>query len=615
MTLSYTNADMKPNLRQYSESPFNRQQQDTVFAVGPLPILEETRTRLHARLRDRQITFNDLAPEVERDPALCLQLQRLAVEQNPDCLEQISGAANCLSLLGMQELVRLVKQLPVITTDTLDEGEQAYRTALQNAALAGRLAALWTQQKGNISPHYAHWATMLAAAPLWPWLLSVPPARNWLYYLSLGLEPWQALQAIWGKDLKPWQRLVTHMHLPPLAREVWNPRKHPTPQQWQALRRCDPRDLPAQTGRPLIHLGQQPVMTTLLCCHLAWHLHIHPRSQRSTRWLTLISHWLGKPESMVTNQLRETLLDVSHQQGSAFATGLHQLLHTSAHDHPAAGIQYPWVETRPAPAVATPVAATPDMSTPDMSTPDMSTPAASAIPATSNPRPTPHLPPSPSPSSSPSSSSSSSSSPAPSPSSSAAVPAQAAAAAPVARSARHNLAALQQRMQQDARSFGDWHSLVSSLLHGIRLGLSVPFAALWLPNRDKTCLRLIYQEGIPEQQPIVGLQLPLDKTSLFSKLMERNAGISLHPGNRQQLLRGIPPVLAQQLPDHAMLMSISAGAKPIGIVMAGTLDSNQLAISASDYPHFKSLCHYASQGLACLREQSLEQQKSARHKT
>ena len=560
------------------------------------PILEETRNRVHHALRDRQVNFQDLAPVVERDPALCLNLQLLTVQQNPECRHQISGAANCLSLIGMQELVRLVKRLPVISINTREPRELLYRTALQNAHLASCIAAWWTTLKGNNSVHYARWATLLLPAPLWSWLLHDDQAGNWLYFGSRMREPWQALQRISGRHIHEWQSLARKLALPPLAEDSWDPGKWPTLHEWRLLRRNDPWDLPDKIGRHLLHSFNQPHLTPLMASALAWHLHLHPQSALCRRWQTLASHWLGKPLHVWQAALSEAQLLSSELQDSSVGSGVYHWLQSEAEP-----LLYPWIaEPEAAPRPAQPATSHPplrqrpsgelidnrtrvarpntirNVANPPLKTvgktaatetdktvtaavgrPHTNTATTASIPhAITHPSINAPLP--------------------------ATVP----------------LDALQQRMRQDANSFGDWHQLMQALLRGMRQDLGLPWAAVTLLSRDKQQLRLVYQDGLPTGNPLQQLQVDLGSTSLFSKLLEQPAGIMVTSATRERLLRNLPIALQQALPACCLFMSLHAGSKPIGVVIA---DGGEENAAATIWPAFRALCQSGSQGLHHLR--------------
>ena len=173
-------------------------QWEAVLAFRDLPILKETRDALRVELKNPQVSFESLVPVAERDPALCWHLLQKAVNHNPGCREQIHGVYNCLSLLGMQELIILVKKLPVIEDHPEDASQKVYRQALYTAHMAGCLAAQWASAKGTPTST-AYWSAMLANSILWPWLLLDQSSHNWFHYLSEGDDLSTASRKVFGK--------------------------------------------------------------------------------------------------------------------------------------------------------------------------------------------------------------------------------------------------------------------------------------------------------------------------------------------------------------------------------------------------------------------------------
>ncbi len=58
--------------------------------------------------------------------------------------------------------------------------------------------------------------------------------------------------------------------------------------------------------------------------------------------------------------------------------------------------------------------------------------------------------------------------------------------------------------------------------------------------------------------------------------------------------------MAARLPQHCMMMSIDAGAQPIGLVMALGND-NQPPFTQAEFIDFKNLCIVTCHGLTALR--------------
>ncbi len=525
---------VKPTAQQWRE----------IGSQQAFPILAESRNRIRKQLQNKRVNFEDLAHFVEMDPALCLHLQLAVAQHNLHSLEQVTGAASCLSLLGMEELVRLMKHLPVVEPDAQEHNKQLFRRALLTAHLAGSLAADWAPVQGAMTPHYARWSTMLASAPLWLWLLHYPQAQNWLHLLTKGDDLIPALRRVFGKAEKEWLHMARLLHLPAASIGMFDAHNWPSLKQWQTLRRYDPRDFTDQ--RALMHRCHHPAMLPIMANALAWHWHIAPDSHNSRRWQTLVSHWLGRSEFVLQPHLRELQIAVSQQQRSSEGTGLHLLI------APVMTTQvYPWVnpigDEEPETAITS--TASPMMSKEQVREEQ------------SKPQQPPQE----------------------------------------RRNDPFYMKKLLRQLQQEPDSFGDLHYLMRGMLKGVCAGLGMPSACIALLNRERTALKVFYTEGLSEQAPIRRFLIDLRTPTLFSKLMEKQSAVLLSPANRDRYLVHVPPAMATLLPEHCMMMSIDAGAQPIGLVMAFG-GARQASLTQAEFIDFKNLCIVTCHGLTTLRQ-------------
>ncbi len=523
-------------------------------ASQDFPILAETRLRIKKQLQNRRVSFDDLAPLVEQDAALCLHLQQEVARTRPNSLAQVSGAASCLALLGLESLVKLMKHLPVVAADTDDVHLQLYRRALLTAQLAGNLAADWAGVLNNTTPHYARWSTLMSSAPLWLWLLQHPPVRNWLHLLGNDIDLLPASRMIFGPAQREWPQLARQLHLPAMAQALYEPAQWPDRAQWRHLRRHDPRDSDDQ--RALMHRCHQPFMICLMANALAWHWHIAPDSPRTRRWQQLIANWLGRSVHILRPHLRQLQVQTTRNQHSSAATGLHLLVSPATAYQP-----YPWVNP---------------MGQEDIPPAGLRLRLGEHLPGTAD---------------------SASRNSAPSrTTSTATTPAQ----PPERRQDALYMKKLLRRLQHEPDSFGDLHYLMRGMLKGICSGLGMPAACIALLNRERTALKVLYSEGLSEQAPLRSFLIDLRTPSLFSKLMEKQSAVLLNPDNRARYLTHIPPAMAARLPQHCMMMSIDAGAQPIGLVMALGND-NQPPFTQAEFIDFKNLCIVTCHGLTALR--------------
>ena len=542
-------------------------QWEEVLTFRDLPIMAETRDALRRALKDPQVSFDALVPVTEADPALCWHLLQAAAGQNPDCREQLKGAYSCLSLLGMQELVRLVKKLPVVR-DSDGERARHYRQALITAHMAGCLAAQWSTARGQQAPQ-AYWVAMLSHSIIWPWLLMADDSKNWLHRLSEGDDLLTASMAVFGDNRQNWLRLARRHHLPDAVMDIFRPETFPDTAGWRSLRRDDPRML--DDGRRLIHQSQSPAMLAVTAAGTAWQLHLAPEGRRADRWLALSSNTQGRQLQQIQQECRAVQLEETRLRKDGNVSGLRLLASpepTSQH-YP----EYiPEAESRKAETKTIPsvkketTAAKIESLAPEAS--ESKEPA--AIEKTPPVSPQVDVP-----------------------------------AAPV----QHGDAYLKKLLDQltdQPDSFGDWHYLMRGVLRGITTGIGIQHACIMLPDKGRERMRIVYSENPDGLETLAQVKIVLNSAPLFRQLMKQSAAVNLTPDNRASYLRGMPASVVDALPANMMLMSISAGGAPIGLVLA-IPGEGAASPTPQQYQSFKRLCSVTSKGLVSLRRLSAGQ--------
>lgn len=144
------------------------------------------------------------------------------------------------------------------------------------------------------------------------------------------------------------------------------------------------------------------------------------------------------------------------------------------------------------------------------------------------------------------------------------------------------------------------------MLKGVCSGLGMPGACIALLNRNRTALKVFYSEGIEDNAPVRQLLIDLRSPSLFSKLMEKQAAVLINASNRDRYFKQLPASISTALPVNCMMMSIDAGASPIGLVMAF---GGSHAVTPAEFIDFKNLCIVTCHGLTQLRLQGEEQRR------
>ncbi len=284
----------------------NTEDWQSVQSFHKFPILPSTRSAFQQLMRKASLSFDGLAKIAEQDPAICLQMLLRIKKRNPASLDQVSSAAGCISLLGMEEVVRLVKQLPVLEAIPHKRSERNYMASLHSAVLAGQLAASWCKHKPGLNPHQAQWAAMLTTAPFWSWQLrQVSNSQSMLNELSFGSDIIPALEANFGSltkgRLAQWRKLSHTLALPTICQSLWHQERWPKAKEWQALFLSPLSKIDGH--RALKHQCQQPELLIFFANILASQYRIGAYRPKSHRWLRLSAHFLNKEPQIIHQEV------------------------------------------------------------------------------------------------------------------------------------------------------------------------------------------------------------------------------------------------------------------------------------------------------------------------
>ena len=531
---------------------------ETVLGFRQLPILAETRQALQKKLKSPSLTFSSLTPVIEKDPALCWHLLQVAAEQNPDCREQLHSAAGCLSLIGLQSFVKLVKHATVVSPQTGKDNERVYRNALFTAHLAGNLAASWAKPRAAASASAVKWAAMLSHSVLWPWLMTTEHARNWLHRLSQGDDIIDASRQIFNLSESSWLTLARKHHLPDLACQLFQPEHHPAPETWKYLARHNP--FTEDGDRTLKHQCHDPQMLVASSAAMAWHLHIAPEGRRSQRWLTLSSHILNRKPDDLMHECRQAQLQEARTRNDALASGLAQLASPEV-----IHFDYPPVVPE------TPAMTESEMTAKPHGDMELLTTRTSAHQPEALFKRTPQAP---------------------------------------ARviSDMEFLRKLMLQLANAPESFGDWHYLMEGTIKGMTRGIGLGHAAILLPDRNRKSLRTVYAE--PADGPLKRLSdmmIPLSAAPLLNHLMNKPSTLVLNPERAEKLLRNSDAMIRKALPEHLFMHSLHAGQQPLGLVI-GCMDTES-EIDARQIATCRQLCSLTNDALKTMRfnrEQQLQ---------
>lgn len=307
-----------------SSHSLNESQWQKVQRYEPLPIFAHTKESFRLALAKPEVSFDTLANIANNDPALCWHLQNHISQKSQGKKEALNSARQCLSLLGMQATVDLVKHLPVVSPT--DEKSQVYLEQLHIALFSARLAKKLAYTTEPNKAQSMHWHTLLSRAPLWRLSWQYPQATQALQkLLESNVALVQANERIFGKDSEPkWLKLAESMKLPNNVVALYDPSLWPKISVWKTLLRQDPR-LADKENRIMMHTLRDPnlILHSTNCLTMAQQS--APQYTNAARWNAINGHVFGKPPQQIQSQVRQVQLSLAHEGVGLSALGLHKL--------------------------------------------------------------------------------------------------------------------------------------------------------------------------------------------------------------------------------------------------------------------------------------------------
>lgn len=532
-------------------------------------ILASTRRSFRALLGKASLSFEGLAEIAEQDPAICLHMLLRIAKRNPKSLDQISTAAGCISLLGMEDVVLLVKQLPVVQESSNFRSERNYVAMLHTAALAGRLAGQWAKLKPGMNQHQAHWAAMLASAPFWPWhLVHVEASQAVLHQLAHNKEILPTIEYGFSdlnkKHRSRWQGLAKKLSLPKVCQSMWQQFQWPKFESWLTLRKI--KAINIEGDKQLKHQCQQSEMLIYCANMLAMHYRIGAYRSKSKRWANITAHLLNLDSESVHQQVVTQSLLLARK--GMLVSSVNSLLAPR-------NSCMPYL-----PAIHC------DQSVIKMSMErDVPIAATAAIQSVIS-----------------------------SPAGVKTVPKNTTQEVPVSRKIdQQKMKKLLHQLDQESTSFGDWHTLMRAVLKGITEGIGLNQAYIAVQNKQGTKAKVYYQQGLAETDPLCKLVLDLNSNNVFKKILDKPASLMITAQNRSKMLKNLPSEQASLLPNEFMMMSLFSGERAIGIIFAGLgKNDHSIPVQPSEYIAFKNLCMHASQSLSKLALSTKQKSSAAK---
>lgn len=143
-------------------------------------------------------------------------------------------------------------------------------------------------------------------------------------------------------------------------------------------------------------------------------------------------------------------------------------------------------------------------------------------------------------------------------------------------------------------------ALMDTLMRGLHDGIGMNRAAFTMLSADRQNLQVRALAGTDNDTRFNRLQIPLDNSSLFKRLLERQQAVWINDDNRARLWPLVPESFRTLIGTHSFFaMSIFVRDKAVGLFYADR-HSDACGLDAHSYQQFKSLCTQAAAAMATL---------------
>lgn len=199
----------------------------------PLPILPHTGADLLEQLQNTDISLNQVASIVEQDPVLTLHLLRQANrlnESNSRKQNDIHDIYHAISLLGLTNVQKLSRQIPILKPNFEEIQTQNYLSAISRSVHAAKQAEHWAKLRHYHAPHEIYLSALLYGVPMWClWQFAYHEMELIDHLMTKERIPKEEAElAVLGCTTSTLsQVLVKSWKLPEIVREAMNPKNQP----------------------------------------------------------------------------------------------------------------------------------------------------------------------------------------------------------------------------------------------------------------------------------------------------------------------------------------------------------------------------------------------------
>ena len=168
---------------------------------------------------------------------------------------------------------------------------------------------------------------------------------------------------------------------------------------------------------------------------------------------------------------------------------------------------------------------------------------------------------------------------------------------------------LQNKMANHPDRFKSLHDLMNSLVAGVCTGIGLPRALGGLLNQEGSKIMFYYGKGLTPEQPLVNYEAPLGTGLLFDQLISKPAALWITPDNIKKIKPLIPTDFFEAIEvEDFFLISLFVNKKPFAVIYADRYQS-ETSLEPQEFKSFKHLCNAGIQGLIHFAKQSRQQKK------
>ncbi len=133
-----------------------------------LPVIPATAKVLGRMMKDPDVSLYDIGTLIGQDPVMTVHLIR---EVNRAFAKKSAGTLtnvhHCISLLGLDRVMLLIKQFKAIKGDPNNARDMTYLRAIMQSLHAAEQAKAWNKLKRQASPEHVYLSTLMAGVPMW----------------------------------------------------------------------------------------------------------------------------------------------------------------------------------------------------------------------------------------------------------------------------------------------------------------------------------------------------------------------------------------------------------------------------------------------------------------